>query len=439
MNRRSMYLSGLAGSLVLAFAACSATTDSNNDFDEPQGPTGPGSGGAATTGATTSTGDGGFNPTTTGSSTGTTGSTCDNPPDADGDGDGWTELEGDCNNCDPNVNPGAVEVTVTEPDGDGGIPEPSDEDCDMQIDEDDAACDMGLGLDDVDPMSGAKAIDLCQTATPGDKKWGVLAANYVRADGVVTNPGLQAGLLDSFGPNVNVQKGERMLGVSSGYARLPGQSGACGGFSCSQVGGGTPPNGFPQDVPGCEGETEINDDVALEVQLRAPTNATGYKFFFKFYSFEFPEYVCTAYNDQFIALVNPAPVGAINGNVSFDSNSNPVSVNIAFFDACDPAGIGNYASVCGGCQTPPNPYCPSGTDQLQGNGFDGSWFQDAGGTSWLQTTAPILPGEEFSVRFTIWDTGDSAWDSTALVDGFQWIANGGTTVVVGTDPIPDPR
>ena len=33
-------------------------------------------------------------------------------------------------------------------------------------------------------------------------------------------------------------------------------------------------------------------------------------------------------NDQFIALVDPAPKGAINGNISFDSLSNPVSVNV---------------------------------------------------------------------------------------------------------------
>ena len=113
------------------------------------------------------------------------------------------------------------------------------------------------------------------------------------------------------------------------------------------------------------------------------------------------------FNDQFIALVNPPPVGAINGNISFDSKKNPVSVNIAFFD------------VCAGCAL--------GTNELAGTGFD-AW-NDAGATSWLETQAPVTGGQELSIRFAIWDTGDQAWDSTVLVDSFQWIANGGTVKV----------
>jgi hypothetical protein len=156
--------------------------------------------------------------------------------------------------------------------------------------------------------------------------------------------------------------------------------------------------------------------VGLEVKLRAPTNATGYAFNFRFYSFEYPEWVCTSFNDQFIALVSPAPAGSINGNICFDSQNNPVSVNVGFFDVC--AG------------------CPAGTGELQGTGFD-TW-DDAGATVWLESQAPVTGGEEVTIRFTIWDTGDTAWDSTALIDNFHWIANGGT-VAVGTKPIPTPR
>src|SRR6185503_3207561 len=94
--------------------------------------------------------------------------------------------------------------------------------------------------------------------------------------------------------------------------------------------GGTAPPGFPQDVPGCTPSPDIFDDVALDLKIRTPKNATGYSFNFKFYSFEFAEWVCTSFNDQFIALVTPAPPGSINGNISFDSKNNPVSVNIGF-------------------------------------------------------------------------------------------------------------
>ena len=56
-----------------------------------------------------------------------------------------------------------------------------------------------------------------------------------------------------------------------------------------------------------------------------------------------------------------------------------------------------------------------------------------GWTSYFVET--VEGGEELTIRFAIWDTGDDAWDSTVLVDNFQWIATGGT-VTVDTTPVP---
>jgi hypothetical protein len=179
----------------------------------------------------------------------------------------------------------------------------------------------------------------------------------------------------------------------------------------------------------------ITDDIALEVKMRSPTNATGYKFNFKFYTYEYPEWVCSSYNDQFIALVSPPPMGSINGNISFDSKNNPVSVNIAFFDVCDPDASSKleFASHCSGsCPTAPNPYCPGGLAELLGTGMDGPpGGHDSGATTWLQTSAPVKGGDDVTIRFAIWDTFDHNLDSSVLIDAFQWIANGGT-VKVGT-------
>src|SRR5690606_38238448 len=248
--------------------------------------------------------------------------------------DGFTEAEGDCNDCDPNVNPGAIEV-MTDPNDPNAVE--FDENCDGNIDEIAPTCDMGFAYNDVDAFNGARALELCTMATPGGKDYGVLDARWVKANGQSLTPtqAAQFGIHPNFGSNVLPQMGERMLVLSSGAARLPGQPGANTGQS-QDFADGVPPPGFPQNVPGCEGSTEINDDVGLELRLRAPTNATGYSFLFKFYSFEFAEYVCTQFNDQFVALVDPAPPGSINGNISFDSNNSPVSVNIAYFDSCDP-------------------------------------------------------------------------------------------------------
>src|SRR5437764_8702459 len=61
------------------------------------------------------------------------GAACSNmPANGDTDGDGYTPAQGDCNDCDPNMNPGAIEIA-----GDG-----KDNDCDGMVDETEAACDQ---------------------------------------------------------------------------------------------------------------------------------------------------------------------------------------------------------------------------------------------------------------------------------------------------------
>ncbi len=434
--RRALWM-GLCTTISLAvaaasFGACSALDshstfgEQSDDDDDDDG----GGGGGAGAGNTGTAGTGGININVGGQGGGGVCTSVD--PANDWDEDEWTVGEGDCNDCDPMVNPAAIEVP-TDP-NDPDAPE-VDEDCDGDIDEPIETCDDGLALDDVDPISGAAAIDICQQATPADRDWGLLSAQYVTANGSPRNPGQTVGIMTDFGPNMPVRHGERMLALSSGYARLPATDDAV--YTHGQ---GTAPPEFPQNVPNCEGGpgTEINDDIGLELTLRAPSNADGYSFDFSFYSFEFPEYVCTTFNDQFIALVSPEPPGSINGNISFDSQTNPVSVNIAMFDVCDPSTIGQYAMYCfGGCPSPPNPYCPMGPGELQGNGFDGYPSGNEGGaTSWLVTTAPIGAGDEFTIRFAIWDTGDQILDSSVVIDNFEWIANAGE-VEVGTIPVPE--
>jgi hypothetical protein len=367
------------------------------------------------------------------------------------DHDGWTPNQGDCNDCDPNVNPGAIDTL--HPGADGGPPTWGDEDCSGVPGDSAKPCDQGLALDDVAAADGAKAIELCATATMSDRKYGVLSAAYVRADGTpFASPALQVGIEPAFGSNVHVQAGQNMLVLSSGHARTVGQPGACNGISCQTNPTATPPPGFPQDDPACPPTPAIADDVALEAAVRVPSNATGYGFNFKFYSFEYPDWVCdkSGYNDQFVALVSPPPAGAyvpsgsMFGNISFDSNNHPVSVNMGFFDVCDSTAPTRFATHCrsagGACPPLPSPYCPLGVSELSGTGFD-TWHSGvgpAGATRWLQTQAPATPASILTIRFAMWDAGNAQFDSTTLVDGFFWIATGGS-IAVGTTPVPTPQ
>ncbi len=357
-------------------------------------------------------------------------------PNDDVDGDGFTPAEGDCEDCDPDRNPNSIEV-ATDPGGTA-----YDEDCDSQVDEDDTVlCDQDIAVDDLDPFTAVRAIELCKTAADA-KDWGVVSATWTLADGTAPAPGiLQAfhlghGMVGGFGPNVTMQAGDRMLALSSGTARQPNDpgfkdvGGFAKGYTCGQ------PQGFPKESPACPGVTtgQPNDSAGLLVEVRPPSNATGFSFDFKFYTYEWPGFVCSQYNDFFIALLTPFPNGQSDGNIAFDKMGNPVSVNNAFIEVCGCPG--NPPSPCdAGGKTFE---CPLGDIELLGTGFgfdSGGFAQDHGGTGWLRTNAPIEnKGQVIKVQFAVYDSSDGVLDTTTLIDNWRWLAKAGVTV--GTDVVP---
>jgi hypothetical protein len=405
---------------------------------------GGGAGNAATSNATgtgtTGTGSGQGGDIGLGGAAPTSGSgqpaDCNSGPMDDQDKDGWTGAQGDCNDCDPNVNPGAIEV-IAMPSADGGTPMPADEDCDGKVDNIPMPCDQGLAVGDTDPFNAAKAVELCQKLTD-PKKWGVKSAKWVLPDGSpppgVPEFDLGHGLLPAFGPNVNVQAGQRMLGLSSGSARQPTDADYqdVGGFDKNYTSGSPP--GFPKESPACPGVTtgEPHDGAGLELVIRTPSNAHGFSFNFNFFTYEWPDYICSEFNDFFVALLTPIPMGQSDGNISFDSQGNPVSVNNAFLEVC-------------GCDSGPpcnaggkNFTCSLGDTKLVGTGFGlDTAFQDHGSTYWLATKAPVQPSSEITIRWAVYDSGDGVLDTSTLIDNWQWIADSGTTV--GTTPISTPK
>jgi len=267
-------------------------------------------------------------------------------------------------------------------------------------------CDAGLALADPDPVHGAAAIELCDVSDGSTE--GLVSAAYKTADLVhdLDEVGglLGVGLLDHFGANVVPRRGTRLLALSTGTARGPADPGY-GGSSFSKGYFHTPPPGFPADIPSCPTSAgAVFDSAVLQLALVAPSWAHSFRFDFKYYTADYPDWVCTSFNDQFVALASPARAGSINGNVVFDSTSSPMTVNSAeFLTVCAP-GIG-YA-------------CGSGSAELTGTGFD-----DNGATPWLSTTAPVQPGETFTLTFFVWDTGDAVVNTTVLLDDFRWSAS----------------
>ncbi len=319
-------------------------------------------------------------------------------PNVDSDGDGYP-LKYDCNECDPNVNNGAFDVPGN------GI----DEDCNGTPDDEPTDCDQGLSITGTSAFDGAKALGLCKKATD-DKMWGVVEAAWVKPDGSPQSDALGQGILPSFGVNA-AQTGGAVLAISSGTARGPNDSGYknVSGYSKNYQ-SGTPP-GYPKESPACAGSglgfaDGAHDGAALKVKIRVPSNAKSFKYQQNFFTYEFPSYICSDFNDFFVTIMDPKPASLPDGNIAFDQDGNPISVNNSLLQVCK-------SQMAGG----KNFNCPLGDSTLSGTGFEGH-----AATGWLTTTAPVdtVRGKEITLMWTIWDQGDGILDSTALVDDFQW-------------------
>ena len=325
---------------------------------------------------------------------------CENPaPDEDADGDGWSKADGDCDECKPEVNPGAYDIAQN------GV----DDDCSGTPDDPVVACDAAItSVADDDPMNAARAIGLCRVAENGG--WGVVSAKYVKIDGSPGPAPLSHGLLPDFGPNVSVREGKRMLALSTGTARRPNDPGYQEPSGADMQTTANAPPGFPIDSPSCSVQTandkQAHDSIALEVVLKTPSNVLSFELDFDFYTYEFPQFVCSQYNDFFVALQSPAPVGALSGSIGFDKDKNPISVNSSLLSVCAPqtAGGKNFA-------------CLLGTSELGGTGFEGH-----AATGWLGVKSPVDPSSEVTLRIGVWDMVDHIQDSTVLVDRFRWSA-----------------
>ncbi len=419
---------------VLSATACSI--DISNVFESSGVSGGGGAGGSGTT--TTGGGPTGGTTGTTGTtgSTGTTGTTsslstggggafpCDpaspGDPNADADGDGWSANEGDCNDCDAAVNPGAVDVP-----GNG-----KDDNCDAKIDEPLATCDDNVAMDSQDPMAFLKAAELCKVSG-GVKSWGVITATWALADGSappqqsLQNFHLGHGVLPDFGPNVLPRAGKKILALSSGTARRPNDPGfqSLQGFNKGYSNASAP--GFPKESPSCPAVESggANDATAVEALVRVPSNAHGFSYDFNFYAYDFPQFVCSVFDDFFFSVLLPSPAGSPDGVLSYDELGGPVSLNGANFRVCGcqngpPCAAGNKMFTC-----------PLGTGQLQGTGFgvgNGN-MQDHGATGWLTTLVPVTPGSEVSIRWGVYDSGDGSFDSTVLIDNWRWITTPGVS------------
>jgi hypothetical protein len=308
------------------------------------------------------------------------------------------------------------------------------------------SCDAAATGDSAEAF--ANAMGICDGAAK--RGFGLVSARFTRGHARTDAPmPAQHSTLDRFGSVLRPREGKRLGVLSTGYAQeFDGAPGTPFGGNASGkdwyaaqpgAGNGTAPPGFPKGAAGCQQDMNVNDVVNLHLELKAPKNASGIKFDFDFHSGEWPAFICSRFNDGFVAYLSAKGFnGGKPDNISFDAKKNPVSVNNGFFDRCT-------AGAQIGCEgdAPTTSTCPAGPGELAGTGFGvvgsycggGGQTVAGGATGWLSSQAPVTPGETFTLDLMIWDTGDGDLDSSVLLDNFQWIAG---DVVTQTER-PGPR
>lgn len=370
------------------------------------------------------------------------------------DGDGWTTCDGDC--CDAPggactdfpelVNPGAFDVL-------GNM---LDDDCDGTADNPPAECDMGLASDSQQPDDYVRALDLCQfteenPSDPMDRRWGVIESTLTLTDGT-TAPHVQGhSIRGDFGDVIVPQRAESLAVLSSGHAADATDTNP--GFVSPQngvdfgTGIGIPAptdwlaqhnNTFPNPL-GCPDpwSNEAHDAQMLTVRVRVPTNARSFSLKFNFLSAEYPEWVCSAFNDFFVALVdseagtNPADKNIAvydDGTTTFPVGINLVQSADGIFTQCENGQTGCRGSLQSDYQACTEPAALAGTgfDLQDGICPDGSMGANGGGTGWLEVAGNVAGGEIMTLRLAIWDGSGHIFDSTVLLDDFQWSLDAAT-------------
>lgn len=311
----------------------------------------------------------------------------DRTPVYDDDGDGYAEDQGDCDDdllSGRLVNPGAMEIER----GQDGLPEGVDNDCDSVIDEALLPCaGSPESGDPLDPWSHVHAIEACHFAVSAS--WNEAYAIDARSRQIAAR----------FGDGYTPRAGPDFVVLATGIA-VDAQDPAFvepqpGTEFENQV--AHPDRMGPMGCRSLPDPSTVFDYTELVLGLVVPTNARALSFDFNFMSAEFPEYVCMEYDDTFVAILDSQ---AYSGNISFDAMGNRVSINVGFFDVCDPW-------LHDGC---------TGNQELLGTGYE----HEGGGTGWLTTTAPVVPGEKITLRFALFDEGDRRLDSAVLIDHFRW-------------------
>ena len=297
---------------------------------------------------------------------------------------------GDCNDADPNINPGMPELK-----------DEIDNNCDGQVDEGgqlEFDCPAGCTGQTVDNYLCAMEICFDEYVLSAEV-WSPTGDNISSAWNAVSH----------FG-NVNNDLAPWAGGSYSLLATGP----ATGTSHSTNLPGGT-----GKSDPFAKDGFTTHDNVELVVKIKAPLGAIGFSVDYIFFSEEYEEYIGSSFNDKFYIILQ-AP--QTTNNVPTVVNSTACSNPNAYFDFINEDGNKQCFVAINTAYSEP---CPNVATNISGTGFEcGPANASAGSsTGWLTTAWPIQGDETFTLTFHIHDASDGIFDSEVILDNFKWLGD----------------
>ncbi|HQN74337.1 MAG TPA: choice-of-anchor L domain-containing protein, partial [bacterium] len=282
-------------------------------------------------------------------------------------------------------------------------------------------CDSLIASDTKDPADLAKAMELCPVSI--EFPYGLQSALLTFSDGTGSGdvPDGQYAVYESFGSSIVPVSGDAFLLFSTGAVADPVSNLSVNNAKTHNAPSDwyeTNGNNFPAS-PDCKDHDPSNnparDSVMLTLDIKAPVNAKSFSFDAYFFSADYSAYVCTQFNDFFVALLDsaystdtPDFQNPFDKNLAVDENGNSLGVNFVM------SGLFTVCKLPDGEMTDLNKYC-EGSESLAGTGYE-----NHGATGWLKVKGNIVAGEEFKLRLALWDSADQILDSLVILDNWKW-------------------
>ncbi len=174
-----------------------------------------------------------------------------------------------------------------------------------------------------------------------------------------------------------------------------------------------------------------HDEAILVIQFTVPAGVTGFSIPFQFASDEYPEFVCSQFNDVFAVFIDGPGLGGFQQISLVPGTSNPVAVNNLNGGACGASGTGQPADLTqDSLFIDNNDGVAGGPIVSEFDGFTVTLDATQGG---------LVPGT-YTLKLAIGDLADHQWDSGVFFGAMEATSAGlpVNCACVNSDPLADP-